>query len=350
MKVQLKEQTENEYLGGMCLGLVQGGEVGAEHHYYAFGLVMRGSWNDSQQNGSDSSSNRYKYNGKELNTELGLYEYGFRWYDPVIGRFTGVDPISDKFPHVSTYNYAENEPVGSIDLNGLQRLKVTGLSAGGRLYTHYPNTRLPNNFTQFMAILAHPIEAVQTGVDESYGSRNISTTAGRSTQNLGNAATIGEGGSGKGKNAFRHALWSAMINQSFGHHIWKDFTEAHEGVGLNESAKVDFSQPFSGSPDIADSVVDILNNAVGADIATANPEASAAELSAMILDVYSSEGLWTVTEVNGNISITRSKISKEQRQSAQSILDVLTEHGFTQEQLKQLNSVLRDSGSQTIVD
>jgi hypothetical protein len=41
-------------------------------------------------------------------------------YDATIGRFTGVDPISDKFPHVSTYNYAENEPVGHIDLHGLQ--------------------------------------------------------------------------------------------------------------------------------------------------------------------------------------------------------------------------------------
>ena len=32
-----------------------------------------------------------------------------------------MDPISDRFPWVSTYNYAENEPVGSIDLHGLQK-------------------------------------------------------------------------------------------------------------------------------------------------------------------------------------------------------------------------------------
>ena len=42
-------------------------------------------------------------------------------YDPQIGRFTGVDPISDQFPHVSTYNYAENEPIANIDLHGLQK-------------------------------------------------------------------------------------------------------------------------------------------------------------------------------------------------------------------------------------
>ena len=56
-----------------------------------------------------SPENKYQYNGKELNEELGLNwnDYGARYYDPSIGRFTGVDPISDQFPHVSTYNYAE---------------------------------------------------------------------------------------------------------------------------------------------------------------------------------------------------------------------------------------------------
>ena len=34
-----------------------------------------------------------------------------------------VDPISDQFPWVSTFNYAENEPVGHIDLWGLQKYK-----------------------------------------------------------------------------------------------------------------------------------------------------------------------------------------------------------------------------------
>ena len=41
--------------------------------------------------------------------------------DPAVGRFTGVDPLSDRFSHVSSYNYAENEPIGHIDLWGLQK-------------------------------------------------------------------------------------------------------------------------------------------------------------------------------------------------------------------------------------
>ena len=62
------------------------------------------------------------YNGKERDSDLELNwdHYGFRMYDASIGRFTGVDPISDQFPHVSTFNYAENGPISNIDLWGLQ--------------------------------------------------------------------------------------------------------------------------------------------------------------------------------------------------------------------------------------
>jgi len=90
-----------------------------ENHYYPFGMQQNGNWAKSQ-----TVKNDYLYNGKELNTDLGLNwsDYGFRNYDAAIGRFTGVDPISDQFPHLSTYNYAGNSPIANIDLWGLQPL------------------------------------------------------------------------------------------------------------------------------------------------------------------------------------------------------------------------------------
>jgi RHS repeat-associated protein len=40
----------------------------------------------------------YLYNGKEFNEELELnwLDYGFRWYDPAVGRFPSVDPLADE--------------------------------------------------------------------------------------------------------------------------------------------------------------------------------------------------------------------------------------------------------------
>ncbi|HFA51544.1 MAG TPA: RHS repeat-associated core domain-containing protein [Bacteroidetes bacterium] len=92
-------------------------ELLQENHYYPFGMNMVGGW--TAQVGE---KNQYQYNGKELDEDLGLgwMHYGARMYDPAIGRFTGVDPIADKFAGLSVYNYASNSPIRYIDLHGLQ--------------------------------------------------------------------------------------------------------------------------------------------------------------------------------------------------------------------------------------
>ena len=97
-------------------------EVLQEHHYYPFGMALEGDWVNNPVKG-----NRYRYNGKELEDDFGLnwYAYGARYYDPAIGRFTGVDLIADEFAWVTPYNYAENEPIANIDLWGLQKFNVT---------------------------------------------------------------------------------------------------------------------------------------------------------------------------------------------------------------------------------
>jgi RHS repeat-associated protein len=101
-----------------------------ESHYYPFGMNFEGPWAKPTMLNAEGDEeldqerlNDYQYNGKELDQDLGLnwHHYGARMYDATIGRFTGVDPISDKFPHVSTYNYAENSPIRFIDLHGLQK-------------------------------------------------------------------------------------------------------------------------------------------------------------------------------------------------------------------------------------
>ena len=60
----------------------------------------------------------YKFNGKEMDEETGLYYYGARYMNPVASIWYGVDPLAEKNIDVSGYVYCHNNPIVMIDPNG----------------------------------------------------------------------------------------------------------------------------------------------------------------------------------------------------------------------------------------
>jgi RHS repeat-associated protein len=61
--------------------------------------------------------NKYKYNGKELQDELGLnwYDFGNRLYDPADGRWWQPDEKAEFYVSSCPYCYTLNNPVNAID-------------------------------------------------------------------------------------------------------------------------------------------------------------------------------------------------------------------------------------------
>ncbi|MGN8072347.1 DUF6443 domain-containing protein [Mucilaginibacter sp. 22184] len=81
--------------------------------YYPFGMdiIPTGSARISPQN-------EYLYNKKELQENLGLYDYGARFYDPAIARWGSIDAFAERYDGISPYSYGGVNPVVNIDVHG----------------------------------------------------------------------------------------------------------------------------------------------------------------------------------------------------------------------------------------
>jgi RHS repeat-associated protein len=155
-------------------------EIIEENNYYPFGLKHNG-YNDYLP-----ITNKYKYNGKELQDELGLNmtAMDYRQYDSAIGRFVGMDRLSEFTHSITPYRFALNNPIYFNDPSGLSEFE--NKNEGLTICPTCPNTPEfkpliddPNNIYVYDAETNTATQAVQLDEvvvqGESKSSANLST-------------------------------------------------------------------------------------------------------------------------------------------------------------------------------
>jgi RHS repeat-associated protein len=86
-------------------------DVASASDYYPFGMQM-----PSLILTASNTNYRYGFNGKELdpNMDGNNYDYGFRIYNPQIGKFLSTDPLAKKYPWYTPYQFAGNKPIWQL--------------------------------------------------------------------------------------------------------------------------------------------------------------------------------------------------------------------------------------------
>lgn len=259
---------------------------------------------------------------------------------PALARFHNIDPLAQEYAYQSPYNFSENRVIDGVELEGAERLSVhtPGWVYGTSTIRNNHPTEGQINVATAGVVARHPIASSNVGATE-FGGTNITSISGRIARHAasnGNMTT----GVGSERNALRHATWIATIASNYGEGIAQRIGNAHEGIpmGAQGNAHVDFDQPAPDNLKGADSVVDFLNNEIGREIGAQLGEgATEYEAAVEALGVQLNEGLWTATtDKDGNITISRTKITQEQYNTAVQTLKTLNRNGMNSADRKKL--------------
>lgn len=104
-----------DHLGSVRAVVDKAGRILEQNDYYPFG------GRHANSSLAVSATNRYKFNGKESLEafEIGLLDFGARFYDARLARWSTQDPLAENYLALSPYGYCSGNPVSRIDPSGM---------------------------------------------------------------------------------------------------------------------------------------------------------------------------------------------------------------------------------------
>ena len=177
-----------DHLGSSSYITDREGRITQHTEYIAFGEVLF-------EEHSTSRIMPYLFNGKELDTETGLYYYGARYYDPRVSLWLNVDPLvkeerfylipeeDDDTPLIngggvfnpmnqSVYSYTYNNPIMLNDPDGKCPTCIVGAVVGAvtdygiQVAANYMNPNVKNKWTDNISLSSIALSAVEGAVTQ----------------------------------------------------------------------------------------------------------------------------------------------------------------------------------------
>lgn len=128
-----------DQLGSPVAASDANGDVLWKVQYYPFGDKI--VWPLSAAGATDAAENTRYFTAHVDDVDTGLTYMQARYYDPVVGRFLGVDKVGFTTINLATFNrysYAKNNPYVFVDTNGMWSAK-----AHSKILSHAFGDRLP---------------------------------------------------------------------------------------------------------------------------------------------------------------------------------------------------------------
>ena len=108
-----KVSSKNDFAGSPLAATDTAGNIVWKENYGPYGERLVGQ--------TAAADNRQWFHGKAADADTGLQYFGARYYDPVLGRFMGVDPVGFQEDNIHSFNkyaYGNNNPYRYIDPDG----------------------------------------------------------------------------------------------------------------------------------------------------------------------------------------------------------------------------------------